>query len=128
MADLTNDALVARNYQKTQDTTTLGTRQLAILVVDMNQNVATDYLLPNSLYSQAVRGLQQCTELYVIGRPNGDRFTVIVAADTAPFNAGQLLGDGDRVSYIEARINAAVNESNVEVWNAELSGDNLNYD
>lgn len=127
MADLTNDALVARNYQKTQDTTTLGTRQLAILVVDMSQNVETDYLLPNSLYSQAVRGLQQCTELYVIGRPAGNRFTVIVAAGTAPFGAGQAVGDGNRVSYIEDRINTAANVE-CEVWNAALNGDNLNYD
>ena len=109
MADLTNDALVARNYQKTQDTTTLGTRQLAFLVVDMGQDVATDYLLPNSLYSQAVRGLQQCTELYVIGRPSGNLFTVVVAATTAPFGEGQAVGDGNRVSYIEDRVNAATN-------------------
>ena len=127
MADLTNDALVARNYQKTQDTTTLGTRQLAILVVDMGQNVENDYLLPNSLYSQAVRGLQQCTELYVIGRPDGNRFTAIVAAGTAPFNAGQSVGDGNRVNAVENYINAAA-DAEVEVWNATLNGNNLNYD
>jgi hypothetical protein len=128
MADLTNDALVARNYQKTQDTTTLGTRQLAFLVVDVNQNVETDYLLPNSLYSQAVRGLQQCTELYVIGEPNGENFTVVVAAGTAPFGEGQAVGDGNRVQYIEERVNAAIGGGNVRVWNAKLRGNNLNYD
>ena len=127
MADLTNDALVARNYQKTQDTTTLGTRQLAFLVIDMNQNVENDYLLPNSLYAQAVRGLQQCTELYVIGRPDGNWFTAVVAAGTAPFNNGQSLGDGNRIYAIEDYINAAAN-AEVEVWNAELSGNDFNYD
>lgn len=127
MADLTNDALVARNYQKTQATSTLGTRKLVFLVVDLNQDVATDHELPNSLYSQAVRGLQQCTELYVIGQPSGQQFTVVVAEDTTPFNAGQSAGDGNRITAIEGYVNAATGVS-VNVWNALLNGDNINYD
>ena len=128
MADLTQDALVARNYQKTQATTTLGTRNLAFFQIDMRTNVATDYEMPNSLYSQAVRALQQRIELYGIGLPENDWFTVIASADTAPFPADRMVGDGYRNSILEDIINEVTGRGDVRVWDGLLRGSAIEND
>lgn len=128
MADLTGTDF-AVNYQKTQPTTTMGTRNLAFFQIDMNTDVETNYLLPNSLYSKAIRGLQQSIELYGIGRPNGTWFTVIASAETAPFPAGRAAADGMRNSILEDAISDTTGLNNdLRVWNGELVGSSINND
>lgn len=112
---------------KTQPSTQFGTRTLQFLQINMGTDVETNYLNSDSLYSQAVRALQQVAELYGVGKPNGDWFTAIVSADTLPYNAGQQPADQDRITAVETAINDATGES-VSVWNSELNGSSLEND
>jgi len=126
MADLTGTSF-ARNYVKAAATSTMGTRELAYFQVDMNTDVETNYTDSNSLYAQAIRGLQTVVELYAIGIPNGQEFTVIAAADTAPYDSGDAPGDGNRNAKLEAVVNAATGESS-RIFNGLLNGWNIEND
>lgn len=109
---------------KTQPSTQFATRTLQFLQIDMGTDVTTNYLNSDSLYSQAVRALQQVAELYGVGKPSGNWFTAIVSSDTLPYNAGQQPADQDRITAVETAINDATGAS-VNVWNSELNGSNL---
>ena len=61
---------------KTQPITTLGTKQLLFLQVDMQTDIATDYLNHDSLYNRAIRGMQTACEVSGVGIPKGE-FKVI---------------------------------------------------
>ena len=106
---------------KTQPSTQFATRTLQFLQIDMDTDVTTNYLNSDSLYSQAVRALQQVAELYGVGTPSGNWFTAIVSSDTLPYNAGQQPADKGRITAVETAINDATGES-VSVWNSELTG------
>lgn len=130
MPDLTGTDF-ARNYEKAQPSSQFGTRELSYFQVDMNTNVETDYEDSDSLYAQAVKALQQRIELYAVGRPDGNWFTVIASANTAPFNIdavtkqqNQANQDGNRVSALEAIIDNACGVTS-NVWNARLNGDDI---
>jgi len=127
MADLTGTDF-ARNYEKAQPSSQFGTRELSYFQVDMQTNVENNYLDSGSLYEQAVKALQQRIELYAVGAPDGDWFTVIASANTAPFNIdavtkqqNQHNQDQERVAALEAIVNAAC-EVSCRVWNGELKG------
>jgi len=133
MPDLTGTDF-ARNYEKAQPSSQFGTRELSYFQVDMNTNVETDYEDSDSLYAQAVKALQQRIELYAVGRPSGNWFTVIASANTAPFNIdavtkqqNQANHDGGRVDALEAIIDNACGVS-CNVWNGELRGSDINND
>ena len=117
----------ARNYVKAAATTTMGTRELAFFQVDMNTDVETNYTASNSLYAQAIKGLQTVVEIYAIGRPNGSNFTVIAASDTAPRDNGDTVADGNRNSILEDAIDAATGESS-RVFDGLLTGWNIEND
>lgn len=123
---------VAANYAKTQPSSTLGTRELAFFVVDMNDEASfrgegDEHLASDSTFSKAVRGLQLNTELFLIGEPSSNRFTVLAAKDTAPFGEGQSAGDGSRNAILSAAVSEAAGV-NIDVWNAYLYDDNINWD
>lgn len=118
---------VAANYAKAQPSTTFGTRELAIFVVDCDNNIETNWEDSDSRFAQVIRGLQSRMELFAIGQPNGTQVTVIAAATTTPFGDGEAAGDGGRNSVLEAAVNAAADED-CYVWNAALVGGSLNYD
>lgn len=133
MPDLTGTDF-ARNYEKAQPSSKFGTRELSYFQVDMNTNVETNYAASGSLYEQAVKALQQRIELYAVGAPDGNFFTVIASANTAPFNIdavtkqqNQPNQDGGRVTALETLINGACSVT-CNVWNGELVGDNINND
>jgi hypothetical protein len=109
------------NGLKTQPSTTFGTRQLLFLQVDMQTDVATGYLNSDSLYSQAIRGMQTVCEVYGVGVPSTDYFTVLAAFDTAPMDDGQTAADQARIADIETAIDDATGETS-RVWNGELVG------
>lgn len=115
---------VAANYAKAQPSTQFGTRELLFLQIDMNADVETGYTASDSLYAKAIRGLQTTVELYGVGEPNGNWFTAIASANTAPLNEGQGAGDGDTVNAIQNAINATCN-TGCTVWNARLRGGNI---
>ena len=118
---------VAANYAKAQPSTQFGTRELLFLQVDMGGDVETGYTASDSLYAKAIRGLQTTVELYGVGTPNGNWFTAIASANTAPLNAGQAVADGGRVTAIENAINAAAGVS-CSVFNGFLNGSNIEND
>lgn len=126
MADLVGTT-IARNYLKAVETSKMGTRELAVVVVDMNTDVTTDYTDSNSLFAQAVRSLQTVVEMYAVFAPSGNIFTMLVAADTLPQDEGESAGDGNRISGVSTVVSDATGES-VDVWNASIDGDNINYD
>jgi translation initiation factor 1 (eIF-1/SUI1) len=133
MPDLTQTNF-ARNYEKAQPSSLFGTRELAYLVVEMNTDVESNYLESKSLYEQAIKALQQRVEIYAVGRPSGEFFTVIASATTAPFNIDALTKqqnqhnqDGERVTALEDVINTTC-EVSCYVWNAILTGSSFNYD
>jgi hypothetical protein len=73
---------VSANYLKTKPNTRFSTRQLTFFDVQVNGCQDSPYDT-DSLYSQAVRGVQVAAEVYVVGEPASDHFMVVVASDTA---------------------------------------------
>jgi hypothetical protein len=73
---------VTANYLKAAPSTRFATRQLAFFTVTIS-NVHVDYLDSDSLYSRAIRAVQQNAEVYAVGIPAANDFVVIVAQDTA---------------------------------------------
>jgi hypothetical protein len=81
------------NYKRILPVTSMGTPELAYFVVDMGEDVSTNYDLPNSLYSQAVQALQLKTDLYMVSQPNGAIFTFAARASSIPgAQAGAITG------------------------------------
>jgi hypothetical protein len=89
--DSTSGVNVAANYLKARPSTRFATRQLAFFTVTIS-NVHVGYLDANSLYSKAIRAVQQNAEIYAVGIPAANDFVVVVAQDTA--NDGDNTDDG----------------------------------
>ena len=87
---------VTANYLKIKPSTRFATRQLTFFDVQVN-GCATNPYDPNSVYSQAVRGVQVAAEIYAVGEPASDHFIVVVAADTA---ADPHMNDEDGVGTL----------------------------
>jgi len=115
------DSTTSANWLKTVESTQFGTRELTVIKVlvtggsnDMRyQDGATSslsYTLSGSLYSKAVRTIQNFAEVYAVYAPVATGFIAVIAADTA---------DGSEVATpntqaatfgkMEAAINAALN-------------------
>ncbi len=89
---LTNNLVnVAANYLKTKPSTQFGTRQLSVLNIAI-ADVFVNYADANSLFSKAVRAVQQTAEVWAVFTPvdgSPDSFNVIIATDT------QYVGDSE---------------------------------
>lgn len=72
------------NYVRIFPVTSMGTPELAYFVVDMGLDVGTNYSASDSLYSKAVRGLQEKTDLYMVGTPSGNIFAFAARASSIP--------------------------------------------
>jgi hypothetical protein len=72
------------NWAKVFPVNTMGTPELAYFVVDMGEDVESNYDSSDSLYSQAVRALQLKTDVYMVGLPNGNIFTFAARVSTVP--------------------------------------------
>jgi hypothetical protein len=101
---------IGQNARKTAPSTRFGTRQLQRVNIYCDADILTDYLEPNSLYSQLVRALQQNVELYEVTMPNpsfffcygANAFQITIAGDTANdlWNAtNSFIDDGDPVNW-----------------------------
>ncbi len=80
---------IAANYLISKPSTQFGTRQLSVLNVAI-ADVFVDYANANSLFSKAVRAIQQTAEVWAVFTPvdgSPDSFNVIIATDT------QYVGD-----------------------------------
>jgi len=100
---------ISDNWQKAAPSTRFGTPELDFYVVDLNTDVETDWELSNSLFSKAVRGIQLIANLYMVGAPVGNAFTIAVARNTCPgSNPGAISGTN---SFLENAVDAATGES-----------------
>ena len=79
------------------------------------------------MFAKAVRGLETVVEIYGVGIPESNNFTVIASDDTAPRPAGHTTGDGARNSILEAAVDAATGGSS-NVWDGLLTGWNIAND
>ena len=115
------DSTTSANWLKTVESTQFGTRELTVIKVlvtggsnDMRyQDGATSslsYTLPASLYSKAVRTIQNFAEVYAVYAPVATGFIAVIAADTAN---GADSGNTQAATFglMEAAINAALNAS-----------------
>jgi hypothetical protein len=124
MPSLLNTTVTA-NYLRTVPTSKFGTRELAVVVLDVS-GIDTDWEDSGSLFTRAVRAIQQNVEVFAIFNPSGNQVTLLVAADTMPQDDGDEAGDGNSNNYLEDVLNAAGVSGSV--WNASIDGDNINYD
>lgn len=133
---------VARNFERAIMDTMFGTRQLSFYVVNLS-GVGTNYWSPSSTYAKAIQGIQSRAEIFHLGRPNGDNFTVAVAYNTAagsipayanPLKWGDTPSDPSAPADItgtnavlKAAIDAATGGSST-VYFANFNGDSMVYD
>ena len=110
---------VTTNYLKTAPTTQFGTRELTVIkvlvggtaanmtLVDGTAAGATGYLSSNSVYSAAIRTLQQFGEVYAVYAPVSTGFIAVIAADTANgADSGNTNGTG--FGLLEAAMAATI--------------------
>jgi hypothetical protein len=84
---------VTANYLKAKPSTRFGTRDLAFMVIDMdNTSYFNNHLDSDSNFSRVVRSVQTQAEIYAVGTPNAGFLTIVVAIDTA--NDGDNTDDG----------------------------------
>lgn len=124
---------VAANYGRmtAQDTyatgpafSNFGTRSLRLLKVTVSGGSANDlttadgstgsYTASNSPFSKAVRALQTCGEIYLVGVPSSTAFMALVSGDTfndSDTSSNTPLGYGD----LEAAIASAIGSGTVAV-------------
>jgi hypothetical protein len=76
------------------------------------------------LFSKAVRGVQLVATVYMVGQPNGTRFTVAVVSNTCPGrNPGAISGTN---TALEAAISSATG-AEVNAFYAAFNGSNFNW-
>jgi hypothetical protein len=115
---------ISDNWQKAAPSIKFGTPELDFYVVDLGTDVETDYELSNSLFSQAVRGIQLVANLYMVGTPSGNSFTIAVARGTCPgSNPGAITGTN---SFLQDAVDAATGESS-SVYYAAFDGASFIY-
>jgi hypothetical protein len=117
---------ISANWQKAAPSTTFGTPAIDFYVVDMGTDVETGWAESNSLFAKAVRGVQLVANLYFVGKPDGNYFTVGVVSNTCPDrNPGAISGSNP---ILTARVNEAANISSATVYYAEHRGNDLDWD
>ena len=72
---------VTTNYLKTVSTTQFGTRRLSVINIAFT-GADTTPTIANSLFSQAVRALQQTAEVWAVFTPTSGEFKAIIATHT----------------------------------------------
>ena len=80
----TVDSTVSANYLKTLPSSQFGTRHLEVVNIAID-GVFVNYANSDSLFSKAVRALQQTAEVYAVFTPvdaGTDSFNAIIATDT----------------------------------------------
>lgn len=115
---------VSDNWQKAAPSSTFGTPALDFYVVDAGADVETNWSASNSRFAKAVRGVQLVANLYMVGMPGGNAFTIAVASGTCPGrNPGAITG---RNTALEAAINAAAGVD-CAVYYAAFDGNSFVY-
>jgi len=117
---------ISDNWQKAQPSITFGTPALDFYVVDVGTEIEGegDWAESNSLFSKAIRGIQLVANLYMVGQPNGSRFTIAVVSNTCPDrNPG---ADSGVNTALTAAVDAATGQE-TSVYYAAFNGSNFNW-
>jgi hypothetical protein len=113
---------VSDNWQKAAPSSTFGTPALDFYVVDVGADVETNWSASNSRFAKAVRGIQLVANLYMVGAPGGNAFTIAVVSNTCPGrNPGAITGTN---SALEAAVNEAAGAES-SVYYAAFDGTTL---
>ena len=100
--------LVADNYLKAQAPfSRFSTRNLNFYSVELT-GVETDFDLSNSLFAQAVRGIQLNAEMFYVGLPSAGSFIVAVAEDTVQ---DEIEGASSRTWSLKEAVDQATGET-----------------
>jgi hypothetical protein len=130
---------VGANARKTlADESRFGTPDLTVLLLDINNDEETSVyfalegdestaLESNSTLFKALQALQTRVEIYKVGQVDSSQVSVIVRSSSVPLSAGEELEDGDTNAILSALLSTAL-EVDVDVWHAELDGDDIDYD
>ena len=95
--------LVGANYLKAKPSTKFATRDLAFLIVDMdNSSYFNNHLNSDSNFSKVVRAVQLQTEVFAVGTPSNGVVTFVVAMDTANDGANIDEQQGNPAQYNSA--------------------------
>ena len=108
----------------TLPTTKIQDREFFWVVVDANVDVETDFDTIGSNFQKLVTALQQVAEMHVIGKPNGQYVTFALSLNTTP-GAGPF--DSTTIGELETVIDESTGWE-VTVYDAEINGDDINYD
>jgi hypothetical protein len=121
---------VAANYLKAISSTQFGTRRLSVINIAFT-GADTTPTIANSLFSQAVRALQQTAEVWAVFTPTSGNFKAIIATHTqwqgtAAEGATQkgnigTAGTDDSYETLETAIAAAV-DGNPTVTVSNVAG------
>jgi hypothetical protein len=124
-------ATLGDNSRKTDKTTRTGTPELTSLIVAgseaVDYNNEGNWNTPNGAFSKAIRALQERVEIYHVHEPEFDAIHVQVRASSVPLSGSEALEDGGTNAVLGAAVTAALGAS-VNVWHANLEGDNILYD
>lgn len=124
---------VTANYLRTFPSSQFGTRALRFVKVVVSGGSSNDltkgadgatgaFTDSNSLFSRAVRAIQNSVELYFVGTPSATAFVIAISDDTA--NDSDVGSNVEDASYgdIEAYVAAAVGSGTVTMTTLAASG------
>jgi hypothetical protein len=99
---------VAANYLKAQAPfSRFSTRNLNFYSVEIS-GVETNFNAANSLFAQAVRGIQLNAEMFYVGLPSAGAFIVAVAEDTVQ---DEIEGASNRTWSLKEAVDQATDET-----------------
>ena len=114
---------VSANYLKAKPSTRFSTRQLQFVEIEVT-GCASDPYDTDSLYSRAIRGVQTVAEVYAVGRPNSNKFMVVIAQDTDgadDFHGDVDAGDNGNSLSMTNAVRAAVRNSSNNTYPATVA-------
>lgn len=108
---------VSANYLRTSPSTRFSTRDLAFLVIDMdNSSYFNNAAAPDSNFSKVVRLVQTQAEIYAVGTPASGVVTIVAAIDTA--------SDGDNT---DGGLNARAKTIKQALSDAGINADSVSF-
>jgi len=122
------------NWQKAQPSTTLGTPALDFYVINFSENIEevdigegnmqSVWQESNSTYAKAIRGIQMIADLYMVGPPQNNSFTIVVASNSHPgSNPGSYRTEN---SYLSNAITEATGLP-CDAYHAAFNGSSFYY-
>jgi hypothetical protein len=115
---------ITDNYKRILPVTTMGTPELAYFVVDMGEDIESNYDSSDSLYSQAVRALQLKTDLYMVSVPSGNIFTFAARVSSIPgAEAGAITGTIDSLGQDITDFVSEETVTNISILNGGTAND-----